>query len=270
MVTGLKEPIESALAGSVETLAEVGTARARQLRRLGIATLGDLVNYFPRSYQFESEEKPIARLLNGGIGTAARHRHRHQQFPPPRQIPIRSNPLRWPLPPGPDFFPHSGYLKKSLHPGLVVRVRGKVNTFRGLPQMVNPKWEILQPETESDIDSRLRAIYPAGGQISSEVIERIISANLPSAVAEIREWFEPSILSRRKLLGRADTYRQIHQPASRTTALAARRRLVYDELMAMQLALALSRKQAVARIAHRSCASTKRSISAFKNDSPLN
>jgi ATP-dependent DNA helicase RecG len=43
-------------------------------------------------------------------------------------------------------------------------------------------------------------------------------------------------------MGRVEAYRAIHQPVDRSQAIAARRRLVYDELILMQLALALSRR----------------------------
>ena len=108
--------------------------------------------------------------------------------------------------------------------------------------MANPKWEVVQPNTEAVENATLRAIYPASAKLTSETIERIIAANLEPAVAAIGEWFAPDFLARRKLMRRADAYRAIHQPVDRTQAIAARRRLVYDELILMQLALALSNR----------------------------
>jgi ATP-dependent DNA helicase RecG len=49
-------------------------------------------------------------------------------------------------------------------------------------------------------------------------------------------------------MGRAQAYRAIHQPADRSAAVAARRRLVYDELIAMQLGLAMSHRLAQRRL----------------------
>src|SRR5687767_6230841 len=53
----------------VESLEGVGPTRAKQLKELGVHTLGDLVEYFPRTYQFESSEKPIAQLVAEQIQT---------------------------------------------------------------------------------------------------------------------------------------------------------------------------------------------------------
>ena len=41
----------------------VGEQRAKSLARLGIHTLGDLLNYFPRSYEDRTVERPIAEVL---------------------------------------------------------------------------------------------------------------------------------------------------------------------------------------------------------------
>ena len=36
---------------------------------------------------------------------------------------------------------NGSYLRRAIHPGLLIRVRGRVKYFRNIPQMVNPKWE---------------------------------------------------------------------------------------------------------------------------------
>src|SRR5436190_23207436 len=52
----------SALLRPVESLAGVGPTRARHFLALGVSTLGDLLEYFPRDYQYESEELKIGQL----------------------------------------------------------------------------------------------------------------------------------------------------------------------------------------------------------------
>ncbi len=130
----------------------------------------------------------------------------------------------------------------------MLRVRGRVQFFKGIAQMVNPKWEGVDETTQPVGESKFRAIYPASSKISSETIERIVSANLERAVAAIEEWFPRALLSKRKLMSRADAYRAIHEPTDRSQAIAARRRLVYDELMLMQLGLIASRRMASNKI----------------------
>ena len=59
--TGLETPIEQ--------LAGVGPARAKEFHALGVRTLGDLLEYFPRDYQFESSELAIDELRPEQIQT---------------------------------------------------------------------------------------------------------------------------------------------------------------------------------------------------------
>src|SRR5687768_7391140 len=53
----------------VEDLEGVGPSRAKHLKALGVNNLRDLVEYFPRTYQFESSELTISRLVPEQIQT---------------------------------------------------------------------------------------------------------------------------------------------------------------------------------------------------------
>src|SRR5690349_22907206 len=53
----------------VDSLAGVGPTRAKHLADLGVNTLGELLEYFPRTYQYESEEKSVNQLDAGPIQT---------------------------------------------------------------------------------------------------------------------------------------------------------------------------------------------------------
>ncbi len=217
----------------------VGAARAEALAALGVHTLGDLLEYFPRDYQYESEEKPIASLRDGEIGIA------RGEVVAVDYVEGRGKPrFEATLDDGSEklalVFFNGGYLRRKVHPGLTLRVRGPVGFYEGVAQMVNPKWEEIVDTTATINDGKYRAIYPASVKLRSEAIGRIIEENLPAALKHIPEWFDPAILARRKLPGRAEAYRTIHQPKNRSEAVAARRRLVYDELMTMQIGIALS------------------------------
>lgn len=246
--TAVNEESVDPLARSIDDLHEIGPARAKALRSLGISSLGDLLEYFPREYQYESEEKPLDRQREGEIGiargqvTAVNYisgGHGKPRF----EATLSDGPNRLAL-----VFFHGAYLRRQIHPGILLRVRGRVQHFHGIPQMVNPKWDIVDEETKPIADAKFRAVYPANSKISSETIEKLISANLNEALAGVHEWFPKPLLDRRKLMGRAQAYRAIHQPQDRSQAIAARRRLVYDELMLMQLGLAAGHRMNMAKI----------------------
>ncbi len=237
--TGSADP----LARPVESLAGVGPARAKALRDLGVATLGDLLEYYPRDYQLETAERPIADLGTDGVQTT------RGEVVAVNYVPSRPRPrFEATLDDGAGkcglVWFHGAYLRRQIHPGITLRVKGKVRLFHNIPQMTNPKWELVEPDETPDPDakSRFRPIYPASSNLPSDTLERIVADNLDDALAAVAEWYSPELLARRKLCPRPDAHRLIHQPPDLRAAMFARRRLIYDELMLMQLGLGISKR----------------------------
>ena len=225
----------------VGRLAGVGPVRAEQLADLGVNTLGELLEYFPRTYQHETEERAINQLDPGPIQTA------RGKVVAVDYIAVRPRPrFEATLDDGTGVLAcvwfNGAYLRRSIHPGLLLRVKGKVGSFKNIPQMTNPKWWSIDESAEVVTESQFRPIYPASAKLPSEAIQRIVEPNLEAAVANIDEWFSDAFLARRGMMPRRDAYRTIHRPVNSMRALKARRRIVYDELMLMQLGLGISKQ----------------------------
>jgi ATP-dependent DNA helicase RecG len=229
-------------AGAIDTLPGVGPTRAKALAALGLRTLGDLLEYFPRDYQFESSELSIGQLVADQIQTvrgrvvacdyiSGRGRARFEAT-----LDDETGKLAL-------VFFNSAYLRGKIYPGLMIRVQGRVKFFRNLPQMANAKWHAIDETTERITETKFRPIYPASMKLTSEVIEKIIADNLEPMLEDVHEWFDESLLKKRKMLSRREAYRAIHRPTTETDAIRARRRIVYDELMLMQIGLQLSRNR---------------------------
>jgi ATP-dependent DNA helicase RecG len=225
----------------VEKLRGVGSSRGLLLRRLGVTTLGELLEFFPRAYQHESSERAISDLRPNDI-QVARGEIVGVDFITGGSRPRLEVMLSDGGAPLAVTFFNGGYLRRRIHPGLWMRVRGTVRYFRGQPGMANPKWELIEPSDAAIETGLYRPIYPATAGLTSETIARIIEQNLPAGLAAIRELFPANLLKSRNLVGRAQAYRDIHIPQGPRHALAARRRIIYDELMLMQLGLAISRR----------------------------
>ena len=58
---------------------------------------------------------------------------------------------------------NSAFLRKDIHPGKFIRVQGLVRVFHGIPQMIQPKWETIEPTSWS--------AWP-GGEVSGQFIRR--------------------------------------------------------------------------------------------------
>ena len=124
----------------------------------------------------------------------------------------------------------------------MLRVQGMVKKYRNQLQMVNPRWHEITADAATIDDSVFRPIYPASAQLPSDVIHQMIERNLDALLPEAPEVFTPSLLRKNKLMSRSDAYRFIHQPKDDDQSRQARRRLMYDELMLMQIGLAIGKR----------------------------
>ena len=241
------EALKVGLDSPVSALAGVGKSRVAQLGELGVATVGELLEYFPRTYQIERAERPIARMVAGQIQYARGEviAVNYISFPRKRfEATIEDPSGRLSL----TWF-NGAYLRDKIHPGIVLRVQGKMTFFRNCRQMVQPKWQIIEPDTPAVGEDLIRPVYPATAKLSSMVIGKVIENSLPLALPAIDEWFGADLRKQRGLMARSEAYRAIHQPESGPEAAAARKRLVYDELMLMQLGLAISSRQRAHQLA---------------------
>jgi ATP-dependent DNA helicase RecG len=237
----------SSLSRLVETIEGVGPTRAKHFRALGVSTLGDLLEYFPRDYQYESSERSISQLVADEIQTA------RGEVIAVNYIPSRPRPrFEATLDDGTEKLAlvwfHGAYLRTRIHPGMNIRVQGQVKFFRNLPQMAQARWEVVDAGTARIEESKFRPIYPASMRLPSETIARIIDENLDKALTQVEEWFDPALLEKRNLLARRDAYRAVHRPKDEREAVRARRRIIYDELMLMQLGLGISKRLREGRI----------------------
>ncbi|MGH7176339.1 MAG: ATP-dependent DNA helicase RecG [Tepidisphaeraceae bacterium] len=232
----------------VEKLRGVGQVRAGHLKALGVTTLDDLLEYFPRRYQRELPERPIAGLVPEQIqsarGTVVAVDYICGRGRPRFEATLESAGAKLAL----TWF-NGAYLRNRIHPGLEMIVRGRIRYFRGLPQMLNPKWRLADAESAATESETFRPIYPASAALGSETIASIIARNLTDALSGVTELFDRDLMRRRKLIGRSLAYQQIHAPASDREAQAARRRIMFDELALLQLGLVISKRLRNGRVA---------------------
>src|SRR5262245_47027260 len=159
--------------GTIENLKGVGATRAKYLKELGLQSLQDLLEYFPRDYRHELAEGAIASLVAEQIQTVrgevvacdyvvGRGRPRFEATLDDGNAKLS---LVW-------F--NGAYLRRAIHPGMIIRVRGKVRFFRGLPQMANPKWETIDEQADRIEHETFRAVYPATMSLPTDTIGKIV------------------------------------------------------------------------------------------------
>ena len=228
----------------VEQIPQVADRRAVQLRRLGIRTVSDLIRHLPARYEQEHAEGSITDLPIGAFGTArgeiistrwvpAAARRRAGRFEATMEDDSGRLQLLW-------F--NCAYLRDQLHPGMVVRVQGRSKHHKGEPQMVNPRWQRLDDQGDvAQARERLRPVYPATEDLPSGVLEGLVSDVLDRVSDQIVDPLAEPFVRDRRMPALVDAYRHVHMPRAPQEPQAARRRLAYNELLLLQLGIAMKR-----------------------------
>jgi ATP-dependent DNA helicase RecG len=228
----------------------VGARRAAAFRRLGIRCVADLVRHLPMRYEHERAEQPIdtvpaalgdgadaAAILSvrGEVAAARLVRARKARFEATIEDATGTMKLTW-------F--NAPWMRGRLHPGMTIRVTGRVQRYGDYLQMVNPKWERLDDRADEagPRSERHRPIYPASEELTSAAIEAAVDAALDPALALLDDHLHADYRRTRELPELRAAYRMVHHPADDAEARDGRRRLAFDELLLLQLGVMLKRR----------------------------
>jgi len=224
----------------VQYLKGVGPARAKTFAQLGVETVGDLLEYFPRDWNFIPESIKIAQMRPGQtasiIGMVESTDYQDYRRQPIFEAIISDDTgvcrIIW-------F--HGGFLRKQLAPGQVIIASGKATLYKHQLQLTNPKFVVLDEEHPHSAEYFSGGVYPACKGLSSRQIKKIIGRVREAADKLVPEFYVKSFLKKANLISRKDAFRWIHLPPDEEKLAQAKRRLKYDELFLMQLGLALRR-----------------------------
>ena len=217
----------------VRYLKGVGPKTAERFEKLGILTLSDLLCHYPRRYLDFSKPYSIAEAPadtecvvkaevfakpGGRIQPGGRRMERITAGDD-----VSSLEITW-------F--NNPYAAQKLELGQEYYFQGIVTGGMLRRQMVNP-----QVRTDAQVKSSpFEAVYPQTEGLTSSAIAKCVRQLLPHA--ELLPDPQPSeMLKKYRLLSKADAVRAIHCPATEEEAFAARRRLIYEELLVLQLGI---------------------------------
>ncbi|HEX2185054.1 MAG TPA: DEAD/DEAH box helicase, partial [Chloroflexota bacterium] len=226
----------------VTELKGVGAKKAEALAALEIETVLDLLTHYPRRYVDRTRQASIRGLRVGDealvLATVKRAQTRRTRQ---RRTIVEI-----------DVFDGSSYLHavffnqpwraKQLPVGTEAVFFGKVEAFRGRRQMTNPVVDLVGNRT-----GRVVPVYPQSEKAAVTTWE--LGEWIEEALGRAGEFADPlpeAWRDRLDLVDRTWAFNRIHNPESLGAAEVARRRLVLDELLRMQLALVM-RKRAIER-----------------------
>jgi ATP-dependent DNA helicase RecG len=222
----------------VSLLRGVGPKKLEGLRSLGIDDLYSLLTHYPRRYVDRTREARISdleagaeALVIGRVGSVSSQRTRNRRVMVVAEIRDSTGSMRA------TFFnqPWRERQLSELGAAREVALFGKVENFRGRRQMTNPVVDLVGTRT-----GRVVAIYPLSersGLTTWELAEWVDETLRRSRRRGLADPVPAELLQRWDLPGRSDALAGIHQPASMAHAIVARKRLVLDELLRLQVAL---------------------------------
>jgi len=218
----------------------IGPKSAKKLADIGIRSVADLLLHAPRRYLDRTQLFDIAAVpleeeatVAGLVTSVDRRRIRGNRTMITALITDGTNVLqaRW-------FNPYT-----KIEAGWEVLLSGKVERFQGKLQMKSPDFERIG--SASLLIGRVVPIHPSGGGLGPAKMRQAIW-NAVGRSRPIHEMVPEEILDRLDLVDRDYAIAKIHFPETAAEAVPARRRLVFDELFRLELALALRKQRLVA------------------------
>ena len=218
----------------------VGEARAKALARLGLRTAGDLVGYFPRSYEDRRERCTIAGApLDQPVCVEVMLAEEPRLMNIRRGLDVtRMKVVDHTSAMLVSFF-NQGYLRQALHRGEEYILYGKVELVGNHRQMTNPHFE---PAARPRFTGRIMPVYPLTAGITNHLLAGLVERALEE-LPPVEESLPEAFRARHRLAGAAESYRAIHFPEDEEALEAARRRFAFEELFYLSLGLALLRER---------------------------
>ena len=229
------------LADDAARLKGVSTHIRSRLTRLGVETVGDLLNLFPRRHNDFTNICKVSELELGkeqtvlvSVWEASETRHGVKRRSTQAVLGDETGNVR-------AIWFNNPYLVKTLRPNTQLVISGKVNVFKGSFVFESPEYELLRGQEELVHTGRLVPVYPSVQGLLQRTVRRVVKQALEAAMPQVVEYLPDDLRHRTALVGLKTAVSQAHYPDTDADWSAARRRLAFDELFLLQLTV-LARK----------------------------
>ncbi len=221
----------------IQYIKGVGPNRAELLNKLGISTLEDLITYYPREYEDRGKPKKIAEVYNGeeclieGLVVSRMSEQKIRKNMTIYKLIVRDDTAACLI----TWFNQS-YLKNKFTLGKKYKFYGKVSNKFGKIEMNSP---VFDEEETNKNTGKIIPIYPLTYKLSQNTIRSVIENGLNAIKNEggLEETLPQYLIEEYKLYDINTATNKIHFPQNFEEFEKARNRLVFEELLSMQMAL---------------------------------
>lgn len=207
-------------------------------KNLGLHSVADLLQHYPRRYSNRGELTPITNLPVGEsvsiVAEVVDARERRTKGRVSHILEVR-------ITDGSGFisltFFNQAWRQKDLKPGVRGLFAGKIGEYQGKLQLAHPDYELFHDEV-SQFDAKAWAdqpipIYPASATVTTWMIQRALGVVLDT-LEPIEEQIPEELVQKHKLLSVNQALEKIHRPATKAEASSAKKTLVYREAFLLQ------------------------------------
>jgi len=223
------------LADNIQYIKGVGPVKAQLLNKLGIYNVYDLITYFPREYEDRGNIKNIIDINDGETCS-----FRATVVSKVSEIKVRKGLTIYKLIVRDETanalitWYNQAYLKNKFTIGQSYTFFGKVSKKNGKVEVQSP---IFDEEDKNQNTGKIIPLYPLTYNLSQNTIRIIIENAIKTLENSIEESLPNDIIEINKLCDINYAIKQIHFPDNLECFEKARFRLVFEELLLMQLAL---------------------------------
>ena len=223
------------LNNDVKYIKGVGPNRVVLLNKLGIYTLKDLITYYPRDYEDRSKPKLINEVLDGEeVLIKGFVISKMLELKIRKNLTIYKLIIRDETGPCTITWYNQPYLKKIFIVGNEYSFYGKISKKGNRVEMNSPVFDNIETQKNT---GKIVPIYPLTYNLSQNTIRQIIENGLNEVEDELQETIPEYLRKEYNLININNAIHNIHFPQEYSDFKKARTRLVFEELLDLQLAL---------------------------------
>lgn len=217
----------------VRKLSGVGPKKAEALKRVGIGSVRDLLEHYPRAYQDRTTFTPIGQLQKD---QDFQIRGKVIRLVPGNPYPVKKQPIRLQVEDATGIlevvFFNARYLTGFFKKGRVYDFYGRVTVSLAGLQMIHPEFS----EASEDEAPGILPLYPLAAGLSQKDMRKWTRAAL-SEISNLPEVLPAPCRERQRLCSHRYAMEALHQPPGKDSLKQGRYRLIFEELFLLQLGL---------------------------------